>query len=206
MSLDGQLPPGVTERPILFSGPMVQAILEGRKTQSRKRIQSHRIHPHGAFWNHGAYEPVEIRDGIWSFRAKDDPSLCTAAGGAPVFKCPYGTAGSRLWVRETFFMPRRLSRITLRVVEVRVQRLQDITEADAKAEGAEAGRYVKDKENGCFQIYVKENGCFHELNDEDEFDRTPYRDGLSHLWDSLPGFGWDSNPYVWAITFKRIRK
>lgn len=109
------------ERPILFSGPMVRAILSGEKTQTRRVIK---------------------------------PQYPTSA-----IKCPYGVAGDLLWVRETFAendvlplsarppgeyiyradsvhdMPRRVSRIMLEITGIGVERVQDISEADAKAEG-----------------------------------------------------------------------
>jgi hypothetical protein len=85
------------EHPLLFSAPMVRAILDGRKTQTRRIVKN----ATGAFFDHSAYEPVEIRHREWAFRDKSAKSLLTAAEGSPVFRCPYGTAGDRLWVKET---------------------------------------------------------------------------------------------------------
>ena len=135
----------MTERPILFSGPMVRAILEGRKTMTRRVIK---LQPTGA-------ADVQYR--------------VAAAVTMPVSGrqqvCPYGRVGDHLWVRETWaphawpptgpsyqyaaddqypaperwrpsiHMPRAASRITLEVLNVRVERLHDISEEDAKAEG-----------------------------------------------------------------------
>lgn len=123
----------VKERPILFSGPMVKAILAGKKTQTRRLVKA----PRGSEPSHAGVD----------------------------FGCPYGQLFDRLWVRESWqcnhadqdrskvnyradgrdrllwtpsiHMPRWASRITLEVTDVRVQRLQDISEEDAKAEGAE---------------------------------------------------------------------
>lgn len=204
------------ERPILFSAPMVRAILECRKTQTRRVIK-----------------PVQPRDdGMWP------------AGRDPVPDCLYGHPGDRLWVREAcraeeltaeaaiidefvncddepiegldgvryladnhfepientseaadawgelnayrgkrgatvppIHMPRWASRITLEITDVRVQRVQDISEADALAEGCRSA--------------IKHSAAF------------------ADIWDSINakrGFGWNANPWVWALTFKRVEE
>ncbi len=87
-------------------------------------------------------------------------------------------------------MPRWASRISLEVTDVRVQRVQEISAIDCEAEGLQ----VFDAE----RIYHANEAKFH-----DDF----YRDAYKHLWDSLNakrGFGWDVNPWVWAITFKQV--
>jgi hypothetical protein len=152
-------PSGVKERPILFSGPMVRAILEGRKTQTRRVVTPQ---PNWGMW------PYRNGD-LWLHALSGDPR-----------KCPYGVPGDRLYVREmlrrpdgdpwlyeadmqpvmvdacdetamlawahhkqqdyctSMFMPRWASRITLELTDVRVQRVQEISEEDAVAEGIEA--------------------------------------------------------------------
>ena len=139
----------MAERPILFSAPMVRAILAGTKMQTRRALRP------GTWWTaeHGVIRMA--------------PAGLACTGFAPV-ACPYGTPGDRLWVRETHMdlgacylyradasaeqeralvapgqrwrpsihMPRAASRITLEVTGVRVERLQDISEADARAEGS----------------------------------------------------------------------
>jgi len=184
------------ERPILFSGPMVKAILAGEKTQTRRVItakgaQSLSI----AYWR-PAGQPENA--GRW-----------VASDGLPIghIACPYGAPGDRLWVRETFreadvgvrfradlggadvdpggwtpsiFMRRRLSRIDLEVTAVRVERLQEITEEDARAEGSS---FMPSAAPG-----------------------LRYRFHLG--WDSLNekrGYGWAKNPWVWVVSFKRLR-
>jgi hypothetical protein len=153
------------EKPILFRGEMVRAILSGTKTQTRRVAK---------------YAVMQLS--------------------------PYGQAGDRLWVRETFcrprqefgqvlyradgvehphgprtpaiHMPRTLSRITLEIIEVRLQKLQDITEDDAKAELSYGLAAV-----------------------------SPARDLFMVLWNTINdkrGYVWAVNPWVWAITFKRI--
>lgn len=194
----------VKERGILFSGPMVRAILDGRKTQTRRPVK---FQP-----------PIESnKDAAW-YDAKAD--LWRNAEQFARDCCPYGRVGDLLWAREAWwtypgeittkllrdgadtwprwqegaiaydadgdtdvwrnlnwikrpslFMPRYASRITLAIVGVRVERLQKMTEADAKAEG------------------------------------VPSRDAFIELWDSINakrGFAWATNPWVWVIEFKRL--
>lgn len=174
------------EHPILFSGPMVRAILAGQKTQTRRVIKPQ---PHGG-----------IRRTSIVIGALESPMVLEDGHGRP-FWCPYGKAGSRLWVRETWaedgwgytyratnetwphhwapsiFMPRKASRITLEIVDVKAERLWEISEFDMNDEG------IPSPEEG------------HHI--------TPFKD----LWNEINakrGYGWESNPWVWAITFKRI--
>lgn len=192
------------ERPILFSAPMVRAILEDRKAQTRRVMK-----PQPPVGTRSVYRPFGGELNNWQGARGD---LIAWYG-----RCPYGQEGDRLWVRETLrpsqsqvvtyaedgcpawrhgesvtwpwpktplvrtaiFMPRWASRILLGVVEVRAQRLHDIQESDALAEGVE--------------VKVRENGAL-----------VPFRE----LWDSINekrGFGWRGNPWVWAITFKRLQ-
>jgi len=164
-----------TEHPILFSGPMVRAILEGRKTQTRRVVK---IPLHGeedASWVKSIHQDG---GGNWIAWSTDAPATAEftkkAYPNGEGFKCPYGQVGDRLWVRETFvlnrdadkkgqppcfyradwnavgyensspskpsiFMPRNFSRITLEITNVRVGRLQEISQADAIAEGLDQG-------------------------------------------------------------------
>ena len=216
------------ERPILFSAPMVRAILDGRKTQTRRIVKLSNGSPTaGAFWDHAGYEPKPWINGQWSFGYKGSLGLQI---GAPIFKCPYGQPGDRLWVKETFrefdqvwsaesmesaveyradrqvrangrvlkehsaasghwkpsiFMPRRLSRITIEITKVRVQRLQDISEVDAAAEGVEAWDFGEQMPDG--------TGSH----------QWEYKPAYRKLWDAINGaVPWKANPWVWAITFK----
>jgi hypothetical protein len=201
------------ERPILFSGPMVRAILEGRKTQTRRVIRN----AAGAFWDHGAYKPLVGGDGIVGWQDQGY-RIYTKGNGAPCPQCPYGKIGDLLWVRERMalrgsdyssmlwcydadgtplqnqviakryrnrsHMHRWASRITLEIVNVRVERLQGISEEDANAEGAE------------------HPGCAVWVDRKTEKSITGYRLGFLGIWESINGPGsWDANPWVWAITF-----
>jgi len=195
----------MSEKPILFSGPMVRAILEGRKTMTRRVIKPQPSEFTKAGNGYGNLWPVRrCADGTWT--------------GAV---CPY-VVGMRLWVREahyrwtgcgnaplsfnrdicysdhpevrflndaaalvtvpSIFMPRWASRLTLEMTAVRVERLREITEADAKAEGVKA----------------------------ESVSTVPgvmgYVAPFAELWDSINGkrAPWESNPYVWVVSFKRV--
>lgn len=176
------------ERPILFSGAMVNAILTGRKTQTRRVVKDPILRIYQS-------DPTRVRADL---------------------DCPYGRPGERLWVRETWdertvqgerivfyradcgadgdglkwrpsiFMPREYSRINLAIISVRIQRVQDISEADIKAEGVERVRY---------RGYTKQT-----IDDPEDF---------SDLWDSINakrGYPWKNNPLVWVIGFRRIQE
>ena len=180
------------ERPILFSAPMVRAILDGRKTQTRRIVKNIGIVP-------GIGEILKGSDDI-----KEWPELC-----------PYGKPGDRLWVRETFcyhddlamylykaddvtcckwkpsiHMPRIASRILLEVVNVRVERLNDISEEDAIAEGINLpSPYVGIGMDG-------------EVIESETISWMP-SDYYKELWESINGPGsWDLNPWVWVVEFK----
>ncbi len=187
------------ERPILFSAPMVRAILDGRKTVTRRLVKPN---------------PHKVDGGV---PFTDAPAWAHAEPGSAVMRCPYGVRGDRLYVRETWsaphaydhlpprlipkdarihyaatedrggllwrpsiHMPRWASRITLEVTGVRVERLQDISEADALAEGVSAILY--------------------------EMRRATPRCDFQALWQSINGpDSWAANPLVWVIEFKRIK-
>lgn len=214
MNQNTQAEKKVDERPILFSDPMVRALLNGTKTQTRRVITPQPTLPaeHCVFtaW-----------DDSWSTHdARDpDPSVVDE------WICRYGKPGTQLWVREcwspdhaafypnfpvvyradgldplkvdgpdadhpgqvwspeqknwypfkwrpSIFCPREHSRITLRVLSVHVERVNDISEEDAIAEGFTS------------------------------------RDGFQSLWEKINGsrgFGWNVNPFVWVIKFERIK-
>lgn len=228
----------VKERGILFSAPMVRALLDGSKTQTRRGLRDQDPVDLGAFM-HGAHlsrRPVfdKVANGVVGHRLAMVP-------------CPYGVPGDRLWVRETFFafgcwetrfsaekgrdewhfvdmtldtgraylfeapegwkrkqraaggatpswwkrpaifMPRAASRITLEVTGVRVERLHEISDADALAEGVEP--FTGDAAGAAHALV---NGSVH-------------CDRYARLWESINGAGsWEANPWVWVIEFRRV--
>ncbi|EAA2080533.1 hypothetical protein A4K62_16380 [Salmonella enterica subsp. enterica serovar Stanley] len=197
------------ERGMIFNAEMVNAILSGRKTQTRRPIK----------WKQTRFTEIAERDdgSLWPW-AED-----CERGGDIWFTCPFGEVGDRIWVRETFrvhsratdvatlvyrasvrnswteqthrvpvavcnkpatpekwtpsiHMPRWSSRITLEITDVRVERLNSITESDAEAEGV--------TDTGFGDLLV---------------------DGFRYLWKSIYGYdSWQANPWVWVIEFKRV--
>jgi hypothetical protein len=228
------------EHPILFSGPMVRAILEGRKTQTRRMITPQPlIHCSGP-----ALRSLSVQ-GAWDFGWQED------LPGFPM-KCPYGVPGDVLYVRETLkvshrvlegiksisyaandhtlyrftdgewawasrygvpgtqchpdhehaywnisipsiHMPRWAARIFLEITSIRVQRLQDVSEEDAVAEGVTTTKAHENVSRAFAQLRP------------DLPKVGPAQQAFSELWDHINlkrGYGWDVNPWVWAITFK----
>lgn len=197
------------ERPILFSAPMVRAILDGGKTQTRRVIRNQPIASNGRnkfdFTN---YSDDEGANQYWTNK------------GFWHAKSQYGKPADKLWVKETFkeyndwlyvykadgedtlysniawkpsiFMPRKASRILLEITNIRVERLQDISEADAIAEGIELETGTAHWKN-----YDASRGGWRYWECPIQSYRT--------LWESINGNGsWDLNPWVWVIEFKRI--
>ena len=210
-------------KPIIFNTEMVRAILDGRKTMTRRVIKP---------YPEGAHTIMDYEDGVWSF-------MCGNQGEGGAFmdweecrKEPY-QPGDVLWVRETWgmlygfasgeweklfpgkeppdasdnvycykadysdasiqymkekgdgwrpsiYMPREAARIFLRVKDVRVERLQEISEADAKREG--------------YPFSYKAGMPIHDF---------------IFLWNSINakrGYGWDTNPWVWVVEFERCER
>jgi hypothetical protein len=189
------------ERPILFSGEMVRAILDGRKTQTRRVIkpQLKVIDLDGGF---GWYER-------YNYKNHEHLSIDEL-----LIMCPYGVPGDLLWVRETWclrpegygyradnepannprkwgpsiYMPRQASRITLQVVGVRVERLQEIGESDAQAEGV---------------VPLPSPVS----SPESAWRGLRYVPDFSMLWNDINaarGFSWNANPWVWVVEFEKV--
>lgn len=244
------------ERPILFSAPMVLALLDGTKTQTRRIVK-----PQDSV----EFDPDLQASPIYLHSATC-PGYCDY--GCPVLPCPFGGPGDRLWVRETWrswnetcsddhdddpcephcnqtyvayaatprrgfrpkpdgasityldesspleqnpkvlgpwkpsiHMPRWASRITLEVTGVRVERLCSISEADAKAEGADRDFtpvLEDDREDPREVGYPSASDLAHA-------EATKHRRFFQSLWESINGAGsWNANPWVWAISFKRV--
>lgn len=188
----------MTERPILFSAPMVRAILDGRKTQTRRVLKPPMMRV-----------PYAPGDTLWvretfatHFMAENRiyPKGQGHAWGSPIYGATYGAAlnpqceGFSPW-RPSIHMPRWASRITLRVTDVRVQRVQEISEGDVYAEGAITDEWLEWREDAG-NVGLPEGS---RIQSE--------RDVFQNLWNSLHGIEtcWDANPWVAAITFERIK-
>ncbi len=207
------------ERPILFNGPMVRAILEGRKTQTRRVVKAKHLpflgNLLGGFldgrWNQRPLPYGKPGDRLWvrekfevvretcSYEVEEydyfqwDEEFYGPPQEALKDECPRGGDRALIlyasdeeepvgWWKPSIHMPRWASRITLEVVAVRVERLQEISEADAEAEGV---AFMRD------------------YPDADE--TLSARQLYDILWESINGAGsWDANPWVWVIEFKRV--
>lgn len=224
------------ERPILFQGAMVRALLDGSKTQTRRVVKLPHMNPLGEWEATEIGGPdggrtaigatIPLQGGIWHTRTGE------------ILRCPHGQPGDRLWVRETVIgwethtgqdgvwypadggfmpientqaaadawlilrtyrgqrgakvpgihMPRWACRIQLEIVSVRVERLAECGDNDAKAEGVT----IEDRHmNGyCAGEYLPPSV-------------RAYRD----LWESINGAdSWAVNPWVWVVEFKRVKK
>ncbi|MBS2913079.1 hypothetical protein KFV97_13905 [Klebsiella pneumoniae] len=208
------------ERGMIFNGEMTRAILDGRKTQTRRPIK----------WKQTRFTEIgEREDGSkWPW-SEDAEHACDFW-----HPCPFGAVGDRIWVRETFcpvddtqyggekwvdyratpryeashpagwdcapndaealkwrpsiHMPRWASRILLEITDVRVERLNAISQEDAQAEGMEL--------TGWRPTYSDPDSGGEVM--------TPY-DNFAELWSSIYGDeSWKANPWVWVIEFKRV--
>ncbi|MEL5440655.1 hypothetical protein PTR44_08835 [Serratia nevei] len=208
------------ERPVIFNGEMVRAILDGRKTQTRRVIA---VQPESNQFGLLRIADSTKHSDIGKYHWAESNATGTHQRSA-LFSCPFGQVGDRLWVRETFaafdadwkhpgkphdlrdgpwpnvvypasvakipdgtcrpsiHMPRWASRITLEITAVRVERLNDISHDDAKAEGC---------------CYARGGGV-------PDFAVTP-ADHFPTLWASIYGEeSWSANPWVWVIEFRRV--
>jgi hypothetical protein len=222
------------ERPILFKGPMVRAILEGRKTQTRRVLKLQ--------WTADHLQETSPGSGVWN--------ELNQHWHGEIHKqnvCPYGVPGDRLWVRETWnnpfdlaeypqcksprscvyradyvgddwpwkpsiHMPRWASRITLDIKSVRVERLQDISEEDAKAEGVEPLDSERDEHDwticpkcGGTRLHSGFGENYGVIFDIDCVECDTHKKRFMHLWESINGHGsWELNPWVWKIEFREF--
>lgn len=218
------------ERPILFSGPMIRAILEGRKTVTRRPVKEWQ---QPSLQEDGTWFATAQRHQRWGFGVTGADAASCAAELVSSGVCPYGCRGDRLWVREAWaqinvaqapseswvvyrecdnrtdyggpwkpsiHMRRRDSRILLEVTDVRVERLQDISESQALAEGVVG---VDFRPDDGFPIC---RGYMVGPDDGTTPLETHASKAFAGLWRSINGAeSWDANPWVWVIEFKRVQ-
>jgi len=227
----------IKERPVLFNAPMVRAILDGRKTMTRRVVKNSPL--------------AKNAERVLSYHGKTEFDFILPNGSGHIVPCPYGEPGERLWVRETvslqgfycddanypplqgrvaaecpvdarmtgiaiykadgakrtvrclapmvegnchwrpsIHMPRWASRLTLEITDVRVERVQDISEKDAIAEGIL--EWTKS---------FRESGTYHPNGQLDAYPSTAFL----RLWDEINGEGAaKENPWVWVVSFKRV--
>lgn len=221
------------ERPILFSGPMIRAILAGEKTQTRRAMKPQpfmgtpeiegsqwliydgdkpvvegklRFMEGDRLWVRETWCPANSDNGpVVLYKANCDRrylvdksypvdyDLFPAGKGAWSAWAGDVESGSTKAYRPAIHMPRWASRLTLRVTDVRIQRLRDLSEEDAKAEGVErmkSGRGYYSIKHGHAAVHF---GVYHDYAKE----------AFAELWESINGDGsWDANPWVYAISFE----
>jgi hypothetical protein len=207
----------MADRPIIFSAPMVRALLDGRKTQTRRLVKRGPVREwldagfNLAFVNdpgNASALPYQRGDRLWVREAGNwqAAGTCQITGrhmrfgayGADADPSAFSFFGGKK--RPSIHMPRWASRLTLTVTEVRVQRLQEISEEDALAEGVDDER--------CCRAPSREfgpgdwgNACCGQPTVTDP------REEFRALWTSIHGPGaWDENPEVVALTFTVERK
>lgn len=234
----------VKERPIIFSGEMVKAILDGKKTMTRRAVKTQPRDECTEIATSACFGHVEYRS-----TSEDRQTQSILAK----IKCPYGKIGDRLWVRETWIqgyddpliesegddenavsiiykadgkeeyrtcsaetaenwgdfsadsemvgfkspihMPRWASRILLEITDIRVERLNDISEADCEKEG--------------FRFYPLSRICFKPCSTKHPSGHgsNNYKSIFGEYWDTLnakKGYPWSSNPWVWVVEFKVV--
>lgn len=197
----------MTDRPLLFSAPMVRALLDGRKTQTRRPLKTIK----------GLTIGDVLRDG--------EKSSCVTLCARHQVQEPRFAVADRIWVRESvcwvsahgwkyradeddlsdfreqgevskwypsIHMPKHASRLTLTVTDMRVERLQDITESDARAEGVGIDEiaHLDFGDMPGVRSVATGNLC------------SSHKDAMREIWNSINGPGaWDANPWVCALTF-----
>ena len=244
------------ERPVLFSGAMVRAILDGRKTQTRRVLKRQ---PYISVSNPPHFSDVEAGDVF----VCPDFAPTTSVRGSVLAECerpgvyhcmgqkqfaekhsPYGVPGDRLWVREThgfggdacapdlyyrathpdapiqgrwhpsIHMRREDSRLVLEITGVRVERLNDCSEADATAEGVEPVETEREEHDfsicrwcGGTRLYTAISPRGGALPDTDCLHCDTHLKRYAQLWDDINGAGaWEANPWVWVVEFMRIER
>lgn len=199
----------MAERPILFNTEMVKAILEDRKTQTRRLVKDIPLYePYftvdegiafacdedGEWHPAEAFSRIQPGDVLWVREtwAKDVGRYMYRANYSDTEKFYMNGREIKMVWRPSIHMPREAARLFLPVKAVRIERLQDMSEDDAIAEGASGDAYQDEQGNVMEIVRPSEN--------------------FSHIWDStikkadLTRYGWEANPWVWVIEFEVARK
>jgi hypothetical protein len=210
------------ERPVLFSAPMVRALLDGSKTQTRRSVKPHPSDDEFCLVDHG--------DGWWPHRSNDGESPNVDGMEYPM-NCPHGSAGDRLWVRETH-RPIFGQTCGLLAVDYRAdarekwERLGDAPDSLLKPTKWIPSIHMRreysrillevvsvrvERLNDCSEVDAIAEGINRTddgdaWNVEDETHRaTSPVDSYASLWEAINGAGsWAANPWVWVIEFKRF--
>lgn len=188
----------MADKPILFSGPMVRALLAGTKTQTRRKIEpvSRDLTVLEFSPRYLVGDRLYVRE-HWRTRARwNDEAPRDMPSDTPIEFVATATGDNYGRFRQGMHMPRWASRLTLTVTDVRVERLQDISEADAKAEGLQIHLDGDADDNGRARLSQYCRG-----SDKLEWVSDPVEAYLA-LWDAINGAGAaDANPWVAAYTF-----
>ncbi|EHF4952230.1 hypothetical protein ACFGFP_003312 [Enterobacter hormaechei] len=209
------------ERGMIFNGEMVRAILDGRKTQTRRIVKVQSDTPE--FGLRRIIESSIANEIGMYFWSQEDARGIKAR--SKQFSCPYGDVGDRIWVRETFspvpdheepagcsallyaadgngpygkwvpsiHMPRWASRLTLEITGVRVEQLNGISETDAESEGID------------MEALYDSQDCYDCIADHNMTGRPTAIGAFKYLWESIYGEeSWKANPWVWVIEFKVV--
>ncbi len=212
----------MANKPILFSAPMVRAILENKKTMTRRVLKL----PKWIWWTDEAkgmlhfatdgegygdsgdlhiselqeyYSPRKVGDILWvreTWLKADDGFYYKADIKVPSESENIRKIYGYKW-KPSIHMPKNAARIYLKITNVRVERVQNITEEDAIAEG------ISPWDDACYE----NNGWSPTLYDPDSGGSPIFRDGFQGLWDYLNekrGYGWEQNPWVWVYKFERV--
>ncbi|MBF0108718.1 MAG: hypothetical protein HQL76_06045 [Magnetococcales bacterium] len=221
--------PSSKARPIIFSTSMVRAILNGKKTQTRRVVTPQPIPP---------IMPIpsyrRSRKNTLEMDVAFGPNNRHKDGRVRYWQSPYGMEGDHLWVRETWgkcpttgnikyradgeipgikwspsiFMPIKVARINLEIIRVDIEQIQNISEEDAIAEGLFQESICMDIQcNGGSTIEVLEDRYFWKPFSPDNPGYDSAIDAYQDLWDSINsgrGYGWDTNPWVWVVEFRKV--
>lgn len=256
------------ELPILFSVPMIRALLAGSKTQTRRLLKmppgviKRGVDPRMDEWMGNRYTKGsgQYPGGNPEYTGDQPPGLLVTCldGTCQRVPCPYGIPGDKLWAKETWarrldedhlspsqltpgwawywadpqtcntgcagaagkkrvsiHMPRWASRITLEVTDVRVQRLQDISEEDARTEGPLFAidqeqtvmfpHLTAERNRGCSACRGEPLGVSELCHDSLRGKLRPFACWYATVWDGINGAGsWERNPWVWCVSFSRV--